>query len=294
MDTFLGIDGGGSSTWARVEDEAGSVLFERSVGPTNPSSVTTPVLEGRFDELLDGCPQPSAAVVCLAGLSNDGTRRDSVAQYFDRRFSGVTARLEPDSVAALACFPSDVTACVVAGSGSMVCSRAANGDVVASGGRGFLLGDPGSAFRLGQRLLAHHLDAPDADGPLGSAIEVALGAPNARSVMATVYGSRDPVTLIARTAPLLTMAAEEGRSWAIDALDDEMRLLASVVARHLEQHDRGDRHPTVGVVGGVWSSEATVQSFDDALSRQIETVTLVRASRAPVQGAVLLARKAVA
>lgn len=205
----LGIDGGGSSTVACALSDAGTVRFERTVGATNPHTVPAATVADRLRELLDDCPDPAAVVACVAGiLGAEGG--DAYERCLHQRFPDAIIRLEPDSVAALECFDPPVAVVVIAGTGSRVCSRLASGEVVTSGGKGYLLGDHGSAFRLGQRLVARYVEDPESVDDLGPSIDAELGVPSARTIVATVHASATPAALLARTAPLLTGAADCG------------------------------------------------------------------------------------
>jgi N-acetylglucosamine kinase-like BadF-type ATPase len=288
--TFLGIDGGGSGTTARLEDGAGSALFERSGGPTNPRTTPFSLLCDRFDALLTGCPEPVALAVCLAGMRS-AEMRDRMGGYFSERFPSAALRLEPDYVAALRCFNTEPATCVIAGTGSLVCSRDRDGDLVTSGGTGYLLGDEGSAYALGRRVIARYVEDSGSVDELGPAIARALGARNPDGVIAAVYWSDSPAMLLAQAAPILCDAADDGREWALALVSDEMSKLADLVKSHLARHVSRDRAWTVGLVGGVWTSEAARSAFERDLRDRALGVTIESATRSPARAAVLLARE---
>src|SRR5262249_47577599 len=78
------------------------------------------------------------------------------------RSPGADSQGAPDYVAAFLAAPRGTDACIVAGTGSVVCSRAADGGYRVSGGRGWILGDHGSAARLGRAALEHFVNHPAA------------------------------------------------------------------------------------------------------------------------------------
>jgi N-acetylglucosamine kinase-like BadF-type ATPase len=264
-DRYLGIDGGGSTSRARLDDGGTEPLLERTAGPANAQTVSPTELRASLDALLRDCPSPTAAAICLAGCGPASEARPRVERYFRERFPTTTLRFEPDYVAALACFDEPIAACVLSGTGSVVCSVGPAGDIVTSGGQGFLVGDDGSAFRLGQRLLER---------------------------FGRVHEAANPPAVVARAAPVLTAAASRGCAWAQEILTDEMRLLAGTVARHLARHQPGAANPAIGVIGGTWNSEIARCAFADELRREMSFGALVRAARQPVEAAVLLARQA--
>ena len=158
MALYLGLDGGGSSSRVRVRgiDPVHRTTYEdtRHGGPLNVTTLPPAQWRVTIDGLLAGLPEPTAAVVCIAGVRSTTSRR-AVLRHLRVRFPAARLRIEPDFVAALECFDRPVTTCVVAGTGSIVCSRDQRGGVATTGGEGPRLGDRGSAFRLGARALAY-------------------------------------------------------------------------------------------------------------------------------------------
>ncbi len=298
---YLGINGGGSETIARAEDVLGAVIYERTSGPTNPRVTPLAVVCERFDDLLVGSPRPDGLAVCLAGLQSPETRAQ-IGGYFRRRYPAAALRVEPDYVAALRCFEREPGVCVVAGTESLVCSRDEDGRIVTSGGKGYLLGDRGSAFRLGQLLVGRYVEDPDSVDLFGLAICDALGVSGPGEIVAAVYGSPSPATLLAGAAPVLITAAGE-HEWARELLTREMVELAELVRAHLERHDParwdqnlrlGIEETIVGVVGDLWESERARATFEDALRERFSDspTVFLRATQSPAQAAVQLAREA--
>jgi N-acetylglucosamine kinase-like BadF-type ATPase len=284
----LGIDGGGSSTRARAVT-GDCLVFERTVGSTNPKTVPPVAVADRLTLLLNGCPSPRAVAACISGMRSAETR-SLFRQCLSDRFPSADIRLEPDFAAALRLFESPIAICVIAGTGSIVCSRSDDGETRTSGGEGYLLGDHGSAFRLGQRLVSDYATDPASVGTLGPEMDAALGVDRTRLV-ATVHDSLEPASLIARAAPVLTHAADDGVAWAQRLVDAEMDLLASLVVLHRERHSLAGPL-SVGLAGGVWDSSYVRCSFGLALERHAGTdVQLLRARRSPVEGAAELARE---
>lgn len=289
--TYLGIDGGGSVTHARVEDGEGRVLFERSGPGTNPRTTSQSLLDERFEDLLSNCPAPTTAAVCLAGLAGPDTQAVA-ARSFKRCFPDTEARFEPDFATALRVFPRDVTACVIAGTGSLVCSRASDGRVITNGGKGFILGDEGSAFRLGRALLSRYLEDPSLHDALAASVADALSLEEGCSVIATVHSAPDPARIVGQAAPLLTAAAHAGHAWAIELVDREMAELAALVGLHLHRHHESITDPVLGLSGGVWNSDAAREAFARHVAEHVAGVAQYeRPVITPVEAAVHLARE---
>jgi len=256
---YLGIDGGGSSSAVLVRDAGREIRFTRLGGPLNVTALAESVWQSELDRLLDGCPEPTSAMACLSGMRSTRSR-GAVEAHLRSRFPTAHLTLEPDVTAALACFATPVTVCVVAGTGSIVASHDHAGGLVTTGGTGYPR-DPGSGYRLGTCVLRRAGRVDDRDTP---------GA-------------------VAAHAPELTAAADAGERWALDALDAEMDALATQTAAHLTSHHAEIPAPVVGLVGGVWSGATAVRAFTRQLHARSPRAEVVPAVRSTVDAAVLLA-----
>ena len=289
MTVLLGIDGGGSTSTARVETAPGVLLAEAVGDATNPQLVDAAVVRDRLLGLVDGLPQPEVAVACVSGMAGSWSRAVIGDALLDA-FPTARIRLEPDYVGALATFDPPVVACVIAGTGSIVCGPGDDGAIVVSGGLGHLLGERGSAAAIGRAALAQYLDDPVSIGDRGAELGAVLGVERVDLVRA-VYSSPEPALLMARAAPVVTAAAEACEPWAVRVLAGEMGALAALLARHLTRFRPGVGGGRVGLSGAVWTSPAAVRMLGQALEgRGAPALELVAPVRSQVEAAVELAR----
>src|SRR6202035_2372088 len=151
------------------------------------------------------------------------------------------------------------------------------------------------AARLGRAALEHYVTGPEGV-PAGFAAVVAslTGGRDWRSVVRAVHGAANPAPLLARAAPLLTAAADDGQAWAVQELDGQMTTLAATAAGHIVRYLGGRPEDRVGVrvalSGGVWASPAARAALTTALQRlSAGRVTVTRSSGDPLEGAVALA-----
>ncbi|HEX5188336.1 MAG TPA: BadF/BadG/BcrA/BcrD ATPase family protein, partial [Streptosporangiaceae bacterium] len=285
----VGIDAGGSSTRARAVS-GGTIVHEGAGGPGNPVMADRQTLHESYRAALAGCPSPRRVAACVSGTT-DESKRAQVLDLLARRFPGAVVRVMPDFLGSVMAAPPGTDLCVVAGTGSVVCSRDAAGNCRVTGGSGWVLGDHGSAARLGQAALEYFVADPDrASASLAGAVGQLFGRSDWRTVVRAVHDAPNPAPLLARAAPLLTRAAEDRVRWASELLDDEMSRLAASAASHIEQYLPGRHELQVALSGGVWTSTAARASFITALQRACGRH--VAASRSPVDpldGAVRLA-----
>src|SRR5690349_21595237 len=284
-DVVVGIDAGGSTTRARATLR-GAVVYEGSGGPGNPLTADSDAVRASYRTALAGCPVPARVAACVSGTRGQA-QREQIAGLLAGRFPGADIQVVPDYVGVFLAAPDGTQACVVAGTGSVVCSRTADGGYRVSGGYGWILGDHGSAARLGRAALEHIVTHPGAvSSSFAAAIGEIFGDSDWRSVVRAVQTARNPAPMLARAAPLLTGAAQMRQRWATEQLDAEMTALAATTARHVEQHIRGAAEVRVALCGGVWASDIARSSLTSAMARASSCrVAVTRSLSDPIEGA---------
>jgi glucosamine kinase len=170
---FLGIDGGATRCRARLRDCRGAMLAQ-TVGPAANIYVD-------YASALAVVRAVIAAAVDQAGLGSSDSRRVALGLGLAGLSTGAeAARIAadlsaPDGLASVRAANDAVTAClgahagadggiVIAGTGSAGIARVRGRESVI-GGRGFLLGDDGSAARIGADAVRAALRAHDGLGP---------------------------------------------------------------------------------------------------------------------------------
>lgn len=170
---FLGIDGGATRCRARLRDASGQALAQ-TTGPAANIYVD-------FSSALAVVRSTIAEVFKQAGLRVDDSRRVALGLGLAGLSTGAeAARIIADlsalrGVASVRAANDAVTAClgahagadggiVIAGTGSAGIARVGGREIVI-GGRGFLLGDDGSAARIGADAVRAALRACDRLGP---------------------------------------------------------------------------------------------------------------------------------
>jgi glucosamine kinase len=170
---FLGIDGGATRCRARLRDSSGALLAQAG-GPAANIYVDYPGALGVVRSVIAetllqaglrlGDSQGVALGLGLAGLSTGAEAARIVADL--TALEGiVTARAANDAVTA--CLGAHAGAdggIIIAGTGSAGIARIGGREIVI-GGRGFLLGDDGSAARIGADAIRAALRACDRLGP---------------------------------------------------------------------------------------------------------------------------------
>lgn len=293
MPVYVGLDCGGSSSRVLAVDEAGDVIFQGQSGAANLVSTPEARLRRNLRHASEGCPAPTVACGCFAGLIDEGMRRKAIS-LLGEIFPIARLRAEPDYTAAL--YAGDgADVCVVCGTGSLVCS-AADGTVVKSGGRGYILGDEGSGYTFGRDALRRYLRAPEAVTPtMARAIEEFFGTREGSEIVVAVHRAPSPATVLAKFVRPLAQDAAIGEPYAVESLSRGTAELAEVTADHIGRHLADRASLRIALSGGVWKASPLYrQRFTEALAERLPGVTLEvrRITEPPVVGAVRLAREA--
>lgn len=292
MSVVVGLDCGGSTTRLLAVDADGTVVASAQAGPANLMTTPSARLRANLARVAAQCPPAQAVCGCFAGLLGE-TQREFALGLLGELFPGARKGAEPDYAAALAAAPKGTDLLVIAGTGSLVCSRA--GDVLSkSGGRGYLVGDEGSAAKVGLAGLRRYLDAPErAPDAVREAVVKHFGASDEATVLAALYGDSNPAPRLAKLARAVARAAAVASEWR-GLVREEAERLAAVVAGHRQRLHGSLGSPTLALAGGLWKVSAL---YATELAAALEVCDpqanyrLAKAERPPVEGAVALARE---
>jgi N-acetylglucosamine kinase-like BadF-type ATPase len=295
MSIYLGLDCGGSSCRAAAVDDEGRSVFRGEGGPANIASTPDSVLRESLRQAVHNAPRPTAVCACFAGLLTRADRIQATKILRDL-FPGAVIRVEPDYAAALSICPPEADACVIAGTGALICSwksGKAGRQVVKTGGGGYLLGDVGSAFDFGRAALKHWLDLPEPPLTLTKAIQNHFGSTERDEVIAALYRSPSPPAALASLAPALAKLAQEGEAFALSSVRVGCAAIADCVWTHWNTHHPELENIRIALFGGLWSTPFYVETFRREMNSRDGMKLLGKVERPPVEGAIALAREMV-
>lgn len=183
---YLGVDAGGTSTRAVLVDQDGTCLGIGRAGSGNPVSsgtefAATQVLAASLQAVAGAGVPPEAVAGGVVAMAGGRVRAEPGWLNDTCRAGGlpVTFRLESDLHAAFcSATPEGEGYAMVAGTGAIALRVRAHEVDLVSDGIGWLLGDDGSGFWIGQRVARAALAALDGRGPattLSSALLEQLG-----------------------------------------------------------------------------------------------------------------------
>lgn len=264
---FLGIDGGGTKTQVLIGRSMGhdvEVLGAGQGGPSNPRAVG---FETAFENVTaaivaawNACGLPKrlfdCSVVCLAGAGREDEQAKVRSWIIEQ---GIALRVQMISeaeavLAAARCQNTDPPSAImsevsnhaeadvalICGTGSLAWGRRADQTtkVARSGGWGYLLGDEGSGYWIGQQLLQLACRAADGrskDELVLNAVLKHLSLNSASELVAWCYGdsaSRNRIANIAKLA--FELYSMETVAAIIDHAATELALMVAAVIDQLE------------------------------------------------------------
>lgn len=243
----LGIDAGGSKTLALVAGVDGKLLGRARGGPGNYNTVgfaaaSAAITEAARDALFAaGAQAVQVRALCLGAAGVNRPEDGALwVEWARQAFPAARAVIVNDAMVVLAsAAPLDCCGlAIIAGTGSIVYGRDQQGNLARAGGWGYLMGDEGSNYALGQAALRAVSRAADNREPATLLTGLllkhwSLEQPN--DLVGKVYGECSRKD-IARLGRLVEAAADAGDLVARGILEDagrELALAARAVANHL-------------------------------------------------------------
>ena len=297
---ILGVDGGQTSTVALLASRDGEVLGSGLGGPANhihePGGLER-MQRSLRDAVVTAFEQAAISPVevesACFGMTGAAELVPQVApQFLDAR------RLTSyhDVVTALA--GASLASCgvvVIAGTGAIAYGSSEDGREVKADGWGYLMGDEGSAYDIGLKVLRAVAQAEDgrgADTLLRPYLLRSWHKANLAEVRAALYSDEISRADIAGLSWIAYCAAENGDGIAREILANAGQSLAKTANAVIDLLKIDARNPVVYPTGGVFRAERWVLDPFIASLKRISPNVEVRTPAFPqVVGALLLAHK---
>jgi glucosamine kinase len=235
----VGVDAGGTSTVAAVAKD-GRFLRAHQAVAANASSKGIEAASNTIAQAilaaLDGA-LPDAIFVGAAGAGRSEVAQ-GIEQTLQSRFPEARVRVRDDGYIALrAVVPEGDGAVLVAGTGSIAYAQRGDREF-RCGGYGYLFGDEGSGFAIGNAALKVLLRALDERVPrdaFAQSLAAELRVETTVDALTRIYSDSNPVALVASLAPFVIEAANAGDRTATKivqgAAQDLSELAKAIVKR---------------------------------------------------------------
>ncbi|MCR4281443.1 MAG: N-acetylglucosamine kinase [Bauldia sp.] len=248
---FLGVDGGGSKTRARIRDEAGTLLGEATAGPGNAR-----LGDAAFNEIM----KASRAAAAAAGLGESdlgrihagfglaGTQQDEDRQsLLDRLNPFASLEVDTDAYTAhLGAFGGADGAILILGTGSGGLA-VVKGQRLNVGGWGADIADEGSGMQIGRLAIRKSLWALEGMAPLTPLADDILNEFDRKPPNAVIWAGKAIPGDFAALAPRVFAHAAKGDELAIGILREVADDAAMLIRRLLELGA-----PQVAMIGGIF------------------------------------------
>ncbi|NEO40512.1 MAG: ATPase [Moorea sp. SIOASIH] len=315
----IGIDGGATKTLCVVLNHQGQVLGRGEADASNYHTVGIKTAFASIESAIRLATQQASAklsiesvtveAICL-GLAGVGRPRDRevvqgfVEQLLSSQTIPVTWALLPSNVvicddaliALVGGVGKPVGVVAIAGTGSIVFGRNAQGNTKRVGGWGHILGDVGSAYHIAISGLRAAINAYDGCAvtsltttSLQERFTTHFNLSNFNYITDIIYQPGWGVKEIASLAPIVDQAAAEGDQVAISIIEDTVNQLARATQVVIESVFTPDSECEVVTTGSVWHGLSSIrQQFESSLGMLCPNANVIWPRHEPAYGAGLL------
>jgi N-acetylglucosamine kinase-like BadF-type ATPase len=296
----IGVDGGGTRTRARLANARGEILGNGEAGIANPNALGFAAAQTEILAAIDRAFQDAdiekqiVAAACLGiGGVDRADERARLTEWAQQMIASRAQIVNDGEIVLAAGLPENWGVALIAGTGSIAWGKTRDGRIARAGGWGYLIGDEGSSFELAREALRAATQASDGRGEPTKLLEMILNyweLNSAMELVPRVYRSGLAPADIARLAPLVVRAAEEGDAVARRLIERAAATLVDTVvgvARALQLCD--EKIPLALAGGLLLEAELLQTSLRAELTRRGDAFSPIVLVREPVVGAVRIA-----
>jgi len=295
---IVGVDGGASKTVALIATDSGKIVGRGQSGSSNYQNVGAAAAREAMSSAVDMAlkmahmtrKQLTIAVVALAGMDSNSDvtevrRFTRVANLADQSF------VTHDSISALYAATEGGPGIIVnSGTGSFAAGVNERGQYARAGGWGYLIGDEGSAFDIGRKVLAlsfRMLDGRAKPTKLQNIVRRRFRVTSLEDAMALIYPPK--VDDIALLSPIVSRLASSDKTCRriLGSAGFELGELGCAVARRLEMTQNAFPIATMG--GGFKSGRYLMRPFFRRIKAECPRARISFLSTEPVRGALMIA-----
>lgn len=295
---IIGVDGGGTRTRAVIGTRKGEVLAFVEGAGTNIKSMPPEKVRLHIIQLLAKLLQKieatkndiSTVFFCVAG-GDRPVDKERWEQWMSFLFPASSCKITitNDAIAALTSGTfTQQGLVVIAGTGSIVYGVGKNHQISRVGGWGYLLGDEGSGYYIGQealRYIARHYDAFGVNENLFTeTILEHLALKNPTEIITYVYEHPQPRVIIASIARAVLRLAEQNNDRTMKIIEQAAHHLVQFIQTMFKKEPQLQVYPIV-LCGGLFGNSYFVQCFREKLQLAKIPNRLLQPEVPPVIGA---------
>jgi glucosamine kinase len=297
MSYFLAVDSGGTKAEYLLTDETHELkrTFSGTIRRVNAdAAVAAENLSMALAELEleTGVRMEQVTRTCIGTSGNTVPLvTDWMREEFSRRVGGELLVVGDVEIALDSVFQGGRGVLVLAGTGSNVAARAANGEIMTAGGWGPNLADQGSGHFIGLEGLRRGFLARDAERPT-QLLEAARKLFELPTVDALIEfaNAQHPVRYASRFAPEVVACAAKGDEVAQEILAQggrDLACLASLLIERMRAVETGEfTPPEIAIAGSILAHvQPERAAMQQALRERYPTIRFMDKPADPVRGA---------
>lgn len=295
-DKFLiAIDGGGTKTTGVLINLDGKILKKIKLGASNPNKIgfekSISLLKKLILKLSEKRKIELALLGLAGGLERDFQKRKKIEKALKKHFQFPIIVEGDQKIGFLAGTDEKEGVLVIAGTGSISMGWRKGKEVI-SGGWDWLLGDQGSAFWIGKKVLEKLLSILDGREKKKTILKEIIFKKfkiKAEKDFYQKFYENNFVEKIASISKLVDVCAEKGDRVSIEILKEAAKELSKMVISVIKKLKfEKEKFPLV-LVGSVFKSRILFSEFQKEIKKVAKNVKFIFPKKEPVFGAIKLA-----
>ncbi|MFO1442358.1 hypothetical protein KDN24_03785 [Bacillus sp. Bva_UNVM-123] len=301
-DLFIGFDGGGTKTICIIGDSQGRIIASAIGASTNlksrPEEKVKEVIYQLLDELLQSdqiqMERIKGVFVSTAGGDREEDRKRWQQWIVEYGIKPYKLSVANDAVAALAAGTKGQNGIVlIAGTGSIAYSVSDGlSKPIRVGGWGYLIGDEGSGYHIGNealRMITRSYDGiEDKREAFTKDILEKMGLETAEQLITFIYEDPYPRKLIASIADHVITLAERDEPHAAGIIQSAIEQLVHLVIAIMNKDKESLDYPLV-ISGGLFQSDYFRMGFEQTLRLKGCSLPIILPKYPPVVGSYMSA-----
>lgn len=302
MNYLIGIDGGGTKTKCVVTDFDFNLLYETTGGPSNFLVFGTQKASENIYQLLSDCTKNLNCSFdnfdsIVLGTAGAGRRND--AEMMEQSFINYSKlknvsikkiRIESDARISLeGAFSGKPGSILIAGTGSIMFGKDAQGNIHRVGGFGRYIGDEGSGYSLGKKGLnavSKYFDGRGTETMLSNLISEHFQINNSESLITAVYKNNFDIASIAKDVVYSAEKNDEVCKKIVEEEIDELILHIKAMKQKINQ-----RILDLSFTGSIITTDNYLsRELKLKLKEMLPDVNVKEPDHSPAMGAVFMAK----
>ena len=303
MSYIIGIDGGGTKTHCLLTNLDDTVLHECYGGPSNFLVQGIEPVSKTLLSLINKCAEKlkiSSTEIRIVLLGTTGAGRRTDAERLEQGFADYLSkhkvnlklfRVESDARIALeGAFSGKPGSILIAGTGSIMFGKDAQGNIHRVGGFGRYLGDEGSGYMIGKKGLmavSKEFDGRGQKTLISELLKEKFKIDSSEILIIEIYKNNFD---IASAAPLVIEAAEKNDELAKRIIEDETdELLLHIATMKTKLNENVLNVSFVGSI--IKNKNIYSATLRKKIGKKFPNVVVKDAENSPALGAVLMAKQ---